>query len=132
SYLPAAVALGLRGLLPQTAAIFDCRGLLGDEYVDAGHWTTRDHRYRTLKRVERRLFKGSDGVIVLTDKIDKWLSDSNMYGASTQRRVIPCCVDLDRFQFQTSERTKRREALGIPKDAPVIVYAGTLGSWYRE
>ena len=39
SYIPAAVADLIATLTPRSKLLFDCRGMLGDEYVDAGHWT---------------------------------------------------------------------------------------------
>ena len=39
SYLPAAAAHIAAGLSPGTRFLFDVRGLLGEEYVDAGHWS---------------------------------------------------------------------------------------------
>ena len=67
SYLPAAVA-AVASTVPGTRLLFDMRGLLGEEYVDAGHWRVDSARYRLLKRVERRLFRRSDAIVVLTER----------------------------------------------------------------
>src|SRR5262249_52213960 len=55
SYLPAAVAHALATPVPGLRFIFDCRGLLWDEYVDGGYWSRTSLRYRALKRLERHL-----------------------------------------------------------------------------
>jgi len=45
--------------------------------------------------------------------------------------VIPCCVDLDEFRFDADARARVRAELGIAERL-VLVYSGSLGSWYRE
>src|SRR5262245_25144238 len=37
-HLPAAVAGAMAALVPGARFVFDLRGLLGEEYLDAGHW----------------------------------------------------------------------------------------------
>src|SRR5205085_4600333 len=45
--------------------------------------------------------------------------------------VIPCCVDFDHFALATSgAREESRTRLGIATDQPVVLYLGSLGSWY--
>ncbi|HEV8591884.1 MAG TPA: glycosyltransferase, partial [Pyrinomonadaceae bacterium] len=45
-------------------------------------------------------------------------------------QVIPCCVDMNRFQSATPEaRTEIRDRLGIGSRR-VIVYIGAFGGWY--
>ncbi len=53
SYLPSAVARVAAAMSPGTRFLFDVRGLLGEEYVDAGHWSAASYRCKLLKRVER-------------------------------------------------------------------------------
>ncbi len=38
SHLPGAVAAALARIFPKTPFVFDCRGLLAEEYADLGHW----------------------------------------------------------------------------------------------
>lgn len=131
SYLPTAAGDLVATLVPGASLLFDCRGMLGDEYVDAGHWTTDDLRYRLVKSAERRFFRRAEGVVVLTEALARWLREEGMVGASTRLQVIPCCVDMDRFRVDLQRRAARRSACGFG-DEPVLVYSGTLGSWYRE
>ena len=48
--------------------IFDIRGFMPEEYVDAGVWPANGFLYRGLKRVERYLFRVSDAFVLLTEK----------------------------------------------------------------
>lgn len=132
SYLPAAVARAARLLLPGSRFIFDCRGLLGDEYVDFGHWQRGSFNYRLLKQAERHLFGSADAVVCLTDRLRRWLRDEErLVDLQTPVSVIPCCVDLSRFVVADAARAESRKRLGAG-DRFVLAYAGTLGAWYCE
>lgn len=132
SYLPAAVADVLATSLPRTKLLFDCRGMLGDEYVDVGHWTKDRIEYKLLKQVERRLFHRADGVVVLTKKLAAHLRQAQVFGDKTQVQVIPCCADLERFSTREADRADARAAFGIAPDRLVCLYSGSLGTFYRE
>jgi glycosyltransferase involved in cell wall biosynthesis len=131
SYLPTAVADVVATMLPRTRLVFDCRGMLGDEYVDAGYWTEDRLEYRILKHYERRAFRRAEGVVVLTEKLRNMALDGGWLGRKTHITSIPCCVDLERFQFDPSARRETRLKLGL-SDQLVLVYSGSLGSWYEE
>ena len=133
SYLPAAVARAARILTPGSRFIFDCRGLLGDEYVDFGHWQRGSFNYRLLKSAERYLFGSADAVVCLTERLSRWLRDEEqLVAAATPVAVIPCCVDMARFTVDETARARSRAALGASDDRFVLAYAGTLGAWYCE
>ncbi|MFN7624606.1 MAG: glycosyltransferase, partial [Acidobacteriota bacterium] len=51
SHIPMIMALLARSLT-RSAVIFDIRGLIADEYVDAGIWRQRSIIYRVMKRLE--------------------------------------------------------------------------------
>jgi glycosyltransferase involved in cell wall biosynthesis len=132
SYLPGAVAQTLAAALPGARFLFDCRGLLGDEYLDAGLITRESFRYRLIKQAERRLFRGADGVVVLTERLRRWLcEEARLLRPATPVEVIPCCVDLERFRIDAAARGAARQALGAGERF-VLIYSGSLGSWYYE
>jgi len=131
SYLPAAVADVMATALPGAKLLFDCRGMLGDEYVDAGHWTEDRLEYRLLKRYERRVFRRANGVVILTRALERYLRERRVFGPRTHVEVIPCCVDTERFRRDDSARDRVRAELGVASRF-VVVYSGSLGSWYRE
>jgi glycosyltransferase involved in cell wall biosynthesis len=132
SYLPGATAQLVAWVAPDTRFLFDCRGLLGDEYADFGHWGRDSFRYRLLKRVERVLFSRADGVVVLTERLKEWLlTEGRLISEPDRIEVIPCCVDLDRFVLSEEQRVRGRQLLGAG-DRFVLAYAGSLGAWYSE
>ena len=129
SHIAAAIALQLKkrfGL----KMIFDLRGLMADEYVDANHWRRGGVRYRITKRMERRALAGADGIVTLTEKV--W-PEIKSWDALRNREVIhevvPCCVDLELFRFDPEARERRRAELGI-QNRLVLVYSGSIGGWY--
>lgn len=129
SHIPATIALRLKRRLG-TKMIFDVRGLMADEYVDANHWRKDSAPYRLTKNAERRALTAADGVVTLTqsiwDVIENWdsLRDRNVPHA-----VVPCCADLEVFRFDEAGRAQRRTELGI-EDRFVLVYSGSIDGWY--
>ena len=114
--------------------IFDFRGLWVDERVDKGGWDLNrfSHRlqYKYYKRVERKLLIQSDHVVVLTNKV---VDEVIKLGAIEQSRitVIPCCADYNHFPLSTdSHKVDARISLGIPTDAFVLGYLGSIGRMY--
>ncbi len=68
SHIPAAIALRLKRRFG-VKMIFDVRGLLAEEYADAGHWRKDSIPYRITKAVEARALAAADGVVTLTERI---------------------------------------------------------------
>jgi glycosyltransferase involved in cell wall biosynthesis len=114
--------------------LFDIRGFFPEEYTDAGIWPENGVLYRSAKFIERWLFKQADGFVVLTERARQILfPESSETGSDKQGRpveVIPCCVDLSRFNgVNGTTRSRIRETLGI-NGRYVMAYVGALGGWY--
>ena len=114
--------------------LFDIRGFMPEEYTDAGLWPKGGWLYRGAKRVERWLMRDSDGFVVLTEKAREILfPESANTGYEKHGRpveVIPCCVDLSRFEkIDPESREIVRKRLGI-HDRYVMAYVGAFGGWY--
>ncbi len=128
-HIPATIALVLKKNLG-TKMIFDLRGLMAEEYVDAQHWRKGNLPYRMTKSAERQILASADAVVTLTERIwpiiKEWdgLRDRNVH-----HEVIPCCVDLSLFQFSEEDRARRRAELGLGEQF-TIVYSGSLDGWY--
>ena len=129
SHIPGAIALALKRSLG-TKMIFDLRGLLAEEYVDAGHWLKDSLPYRITKSAERRIFTETDAVVTLTERIWPIIREwEGLRGRNVQHAVIPCCADLSLFKFSDEDRARRRAELGLA-DKFTIVYSGSLNGWY--
>ncbi len=126
SHVPAAMALIAQPLTwPRHAAlIFDIRGLMAEEYVDAGRWQEDGVPFRLTKAVERAAIRRADGIVVLTERIRR-----RLFGDRRAAYTIPCCADLDALQAANARRERMRSELGLG-DARVMVYVGKFGGWY--
>lgn len=131
SYFATAICDLVGEVSRRSKVLFDCRGMIGDEYVDCGYWTRDRLEYRLVKAYEKRLFKHSDGIVVLTRALAEWLRDNGVLGRRPRLEVVPCCVDMQRFAPSGASRARVREELGLG-DRLTIVYAGSLGTWYLE
>jgi glycosyltransferase involved in cell wall biosynthesis len=128
SHVPGLMALALRALLG-VKIVFDLRGLMAEEYVEAGVWRADGFLYRATKRVEARLFRKADAIVTLTTRAVEVLDERSASFRSRKARVevIPCCVDLEKFRRRDRDRVRRE--LGL-EGRTIMVYAGSLGGWY--
>src|SRR5215216_1815882 len=113
SHIPATIALALKRKFG-IKMIFDVRGLMAEEYVDARHWPQGGLRYRVTKATERRILAGTDAVVTLTERIwpiiKQW---EGLKGRDVPHAVIPCCVDLSLFKFNAQQRERLRAQLNL-------------------
>lgn len=136
SHVPAMMAAlaNLFLLRRKPKILFDIRGFFPEEYTDAGIWKENGLLYKTVKRVEKWLYKKSDGFIVLTERAREILfPESKNSGIDKFNRpveVIPCCIDAKRFQASANDEREliRQEMQLIGKR--VFVYVGSFGGWY--
>jgi glycosyltransferase involved in cell wall biosynthesis len=129
SHIPAAIALPLKKRF-NLKLLFDLRGLMAEEYADAGHWRPDSALFRLTKSLERRAFASADGLVTLTEAIWPHIKDwPGLRGRELPRAVIPCCADLAKFNTNDNLRAARRAALGV-ENRFVIVYSGSLDGWY--
>ena len=129
SHIPATIALRLKKRFG-VKMIFDVRGLMAEEYADAGHWRKDSIPYRITKTAEGRAFAAADGVVTLTERIWPVMSQwESLRNRNVAHQVVPCCADLQLFKFSREDRDRRRAELGLP-DRFVIVYSGSIDGWY--
>jgi hypothetical protein len=127
AHVPAAMALIARSLIGRRPdLVFDIRGLMAEEYVDAGRWSRGGVPFRLTKAVERKAIRRADGTIVLTNRIRGQLFGANPRPSPV---VIPCCANIEALRAASVERDRVRAELGLSK-APVMIYVGKFGGWY--
>lgn len=130
SHVPAAMALLARPLSwpRRPALIFDIRGLMAEEYVDAGRWASGGVPFRLTKAVERAAIRRAAAIVVLTERVSRLLFDARRGPPVT---VIPCCADIEALAVGPGTRERMRATLGLGA-GPVMVYLGKFGGWYLE
>lgn len=131
AHVPGAMALLLKRLLGYRF-LFDLRGLMAEEYLDAGRWPETDVKFRLTKRMERVFLRDADALVMLTDRIrrDLIVADPELRHRAEEVQVIPCCVDLSRFHVSDAQRDQYRAERGW-SERKVLVYLGKVGTWYR-
>jgi glycosyltransferase involved in cell wall biosynthesis len=128
-HIAATIALAMKRQLG-TKMIFDLRGLMAEEYVDAGHWREGNLAYRITKAAERRVLAGTDAIVTLTERIWPIIKEwPGLRGRNLHHSVVPCCVDLERFKFSSADRESRRAELNLA-DRFTLIYSGSLDGWY--
>lgn len=130
THVPAAMALiGRRLAWPRgTMLVFDIRGLMAEEYEDAGRWVRGSLAFRLTKLIEGAAIRRSAALIVLTDRVRAmFLRDRD----TPPVHVIPCCADIEGLRAGPGVRERLRSELGL-KDGLVMVYVGKLSGWYMQ
>jgi glycosyltransferase involved in cell wall biosynthesis len=129
SHIAATIALALKKRF-DLKMIFDVRGLMAEEYVDAGHWREGSIPYRLTKAMESRAFAAADGIVTLTKKIWPLIKDwKGLSNREVNHEVVPCCTDLEVFRYSEEDRARVRTELDL-QDRFVLVYSGSVGGWY--
>jgi glycosyltransferase involved in cell wall biosynthesis len=129
SHVPAAMGL-VACRLTGCRLIFDVRGLMAEEFADAGRWKREGLAYRLTKRTERAALHRADGVVMLTEAARAHLRQVSG-GIPDAAAVIPCCVDLERLGGRTADREAARRETEAG-NRPVMVYVGKFTGWYME
>lgn len=116
SHVP--MAMALLAQRRHQRVIFDIRGLLADEYADAGVWKKGGAPYKLVKMLEDRGVREAASVVVLTERMRDWLVTRK--GVPRDKvKVIPCCVDLSRYDSGSEVC-----------DGFEVIYAGSVTGLY--
>ena len=97
AHVPMAMTLLAARRLPGVRLVFDIRGLMAEEYADAGVWREGSALFRAVKKLERAGIRRADGIVVLTRAARDWLVKEHP-AAAGKIEVIPCCVDFSRYE----------------------------------
>ncbi len=107
--------------------IFDVRGLMAEEYADAGRWRPDSAVYRAVKWLEGVGLRRADQLVVLTRRMRDWVVAQGYAGAE-KIEVIPCCVDAARFASPQTEAAAN-PTMTTPERFELI-YAGAVTGLY--
>ena len=114
--------------------LFDMRGLWVDERVDGDIWKLDNSVdasiFKLYKHVESNLLLSASHIVALTERVlpELYKLSPDMSAPIT---VIPCCADFEHFILPTAkQRMATRKELGLPENAFVLSYLGSLGTWY--
>jgi glycosyltransferase involved in cell wall biosynthesis len=118
AHIPVLMAL-LAAKFTKSRIVFDLRGLIAEEYADAGVWQENSKPFRFIKYIERKGIEKASQIVVLTERMRKFLVENNLK-KSENIEVIPCCVDFSRIGAGEIAKNKRFE----------LIYAGSVTGLY--
>lgn len=139
AHVPMAMAMLAARRLNGCRIIFDIRGLMAEEYADAGIWQENSTTFRAVKKLERAGIRRADAVVVLTRRMRDWLVEQRLADAR-KIEVIPCCVDFSRYadagdgtgqsDDDAARSDDRRARERRSQERFEIVYAGSATGLY--
>ncbi len=106
--------------------VFDLRGLMAEEYVEAGVWREGSAIVRLVKWCERVGLRLADQVVVLTERLRESLLSERLVPAE-RLEVIPCCTDLSLYP----RACEWIDPPTIPGSPLQLVYAGSIVGLYQ-
>lgn len=131
STLPAlSTLLYLRGR--KMRFLFDADGLPLDERVDFAGQRPSGLVYRLLRDIEAQAVRRADAVLTRSHKAISILQARAGAGTAEDKfHVVSNGRDSALFSSgEAADRIAVKERLGMPADAPLVVYAGSLGPQY--
>tara|TARA_R110002020_G_scaffold29239_1_gene92364 strand:+ start:30523 stop:31737 length:1215 start_codon:yes stop_codon:yes gene_type:complete len=112
--------------------IFDADGLPLDERVDFGGQSPSGLIHRFLRDIEAQMVRRANVILTRSTIANQILSARGGAGISTQKfNVVSNGRDISIFKPQCETSVEEiRTRLRIKREAPVVVYAGSLGGKY--
>ncbi len=117
--------------------IFDMRGFWVDERVEGGIWNLKNPVFKFIydyfKKKEKAFLSKSDAIVSLTHTGKSELLNWSLNNVTANKiSVIPCCVDLEKFNpatIQDKDISNLKQQLQLT-NRYVIGYVGSVGTWY--
>lgn len=135
SYVSAEVGLKLKKVF-NVPFLFDMRGFWADEKVDNGQWPLKNLLFKKIyqyyKKKEKDFLLHADGIVSLTYAAKDYLLSQSSF-AKLKIDVIPCCADLNHFNYSNSNiehQLALKQKLNIREGGKVLCYLGSVGGWY--
>ena len=133
SIIPAAMCLLALKRRPDLRLVYDADGFMADERVDFAGWSPHGLSYRLFRDWEAEATRKAEAVITRSTRAEAILAARAGSGSLAGKiHVIPNAKDAASFKpIEASAREAIRARYGIPPDAPLLVYAGSLGPQYN-
>lgn len=131
STMPARMVLSMVRSIPDCKIVFDADGLPIEERVELAGLKPGSFRFRALKGIERRMVHRADRILTRTKKAATILGSQHGINSMDKFFVVRNGRDGATFKKASTEEIAACKAgLGIPEDALVLVYCGSLGPQY--
>lgn len=112
--------------------VFDMRGFWADERIDGGIWKKNNlvHQlfYKYFKQKEQQFIQQADVIVSLTHVgLREMQKQYPIQKLADKTTIIPCCTNVSLF---SPESNVKKSLTGINENDYIIVYAGSIGTWY--
>jgi glycosyltransferase involved in cell wall biosynthesis len=106
--------------------VFDMRDLYPEKGIEAGMFSRNSWSYRMWKRIELRLVYASSSIITTSVPFRDHVR-VELHAHASKIRMIPNCVNTDRFSPDQEKRKEVRARYGLT-DKLVLVHSGAFGT----
>ena len=107
--------------------ICDCRGIGSKEILYRLNGKRGLYASKKIEKVERFARRESDYIFCVSNSFKKYIIENNSVNLN-KIKVVPCCIDGERFAFDSGIRKSVRSELGL-KEMFVVIYAGSMIKW---
>jgi glycosyltransferase involved in cell wall biosynthesis len=108
--------------------ICDCRGIGSKEILYKSGINNKEMLSGKIRKIENYAHANSDYLFCVTESFKKYILDQ--HGNKIKKiKVIPCCIDTEKFRYDKNTREKCRNEMGIDPESFVVLYAGSLSGW---
>lgn len=101
-----------------------------DSMRESGVWKLYDPRFWIQKHFEFRQKKTANAILPVSSSYFQKLINEGV--EKNRIKMMPCCVDVDRFRLNPQVRRSKREELKIEPDEIVGIYVGKFGGIYYD
>ena len=130
AHIPMLMAM-LISKVTKSKILFDIRGLMADEYADAGVWQENSKIFRFIKQIERWGIKEASEIVVLTNRMRNYLVGNHLK-LRKNIEVIPCCFDFSRVEQNTGIEKKPRFEMIYAGSVTGLYLLHEMGSFFLE
>ncbi len=125
SDIPIAIGYVLKSVMP-IKLLYDRRGIMGEDHTEHSGWKRGGYLYRLAIWFEQVAIRRSDAVVVLAENMNVKLKRNIDSGKDVLIKTIPCCIDLQLFNYNAHQNLK--DAMGLSGKF-VLVYSGSVGTY---
>lgn len=101
-----------------------------DYMIEAGEWKKNSVKARILRYYEKKQKLYADYILPVAQNYKERLLQEGI--PAKKILVMPCAVDIEKFKFNSQERTIIRDKLGINPSAVCGIYIGKFGGIYYD
>ncbi|MEW6008480.1 MAG: glycosyltransferase [Candidatus Omnitrophota bacterium] len=108
--------------------LYDRRGIMAEDHTEHSGWKRGGLLYCLAVWFEKKAIHRSNAITVLTERMNRHLRETLNLEKDILIKTIPCCIDLEKFNYDNNGNVKLRDSSGL-RGKFVFVYSGSLGTY---